>query len=75
MTEQTPEQIAAGLSEGERDRLLYGRLDWRDSNWQDHCGDLNCDHCTGYIPDPTPLRLPPKDQALRMAVQLVKRQS
>lgn len=43
-----PKQIAAQLSEGERLRLLMGRTDWRDADWQDHCGDPNCDHCAGW---------------------------
>ena len=64
MNDDLVEKVAA-LTGGERARLMYGRLDWRDSDWQDHCGDPNCDHCTGYIPDPEPRRLSPQDAALR----------
>ena len=38
----------ARLSSGERDRLLAGRRDWRDDDWQDHCGDPFCESCTGW---------------------------
>jgi len=58
-------KIPEGLSDRARDRLIYGRLDWRDSDWQDHCGDLDCDDCSGYIPDAEPHRLSEKDKAVR----------
>lgn len=44
-----PDRIIAGLSEGERTRIRLGRGDWRDSDWQDHCGDYDCEQCTDYI--------------------------
>lgn len=63
---KTAEQIAAGLSKGERDRLWEGRTDWRDSDWQDHCGDPNCDHCTGFTDTHiNPNALSEQDKAVR----------
>lgn len=37
------------LSEGERIRLLAGRSDWQDDQWQDNCGVPGCGHdcCEG----------------------------
>ncbi len=59
-----------GLSENEKRRLLDGRLDWREDDWQDHCGDLECVMCDGaLIPDGWPLKLSPEDQAVRAALQ------
>lgn len=61
-----PQAIAARLSEGERLRLLMGRTDWRDADWQDHCGDPNCDHCTGWTDQHVaPNLLSAEDQAVR----------
>lgn len=37
------------MSEAEERRWLQGRYDWEDERWQDHCGDPECEHCTGYI--------------------------
>ena len=62
------EHIADGLTDGERSRLSYGRLDWRDDEWQDHCGDPSCEICPGLIPDPAPHRLSDADQAVRALI-------
>lgn len=59
------EERAAGLTENEKLRLIYGRVDWRESEWQDHCGDLGCEHCHGYIPTARPLLLSDEDKVLR----------
>ena len=60
------EQIAAGLSDGARERLRMGRTDWRDSDWEDHCGDLNCDDCTGFTDTHiNPNALSEQDKAVR----------
>lgn len=59
------EAVVSGLSEGERQRLLDGRTDWRDEDWQDHCGDVDCEYCHGYIPDGRPNLLSPADLAVR----------
>lgn len=64
----TPPEIAA-LSDGERQRLLDGRADWREDDWQDHCGDLDCSFCDGEIPSAGPNDLKPADQALRAALK------
>lgn len=37
------------MSESERRRYLDGRDDWQENAWQDHCGVIDCEHCTGYI--------------------------
>lgn len=37
----------ADLSEGELARLLAGRLDWRDADWEDCCGLPDCEQCDG----------------------------
>lgn len=68
MTTPDIDAIVRGLSEDEKDRLIYGRRDWRADRWQDHCGDPNCDHCTGLIPDAEPQRLSAEDQALRQHI-------
>lgn len=65
MPDPSIERIAGQLSEGERMRLLAGRLDWRDEDWQDHCGDVGCPFCDGEIPWPEPGRLPPAEAAVR----------
>jgi hypothetical protein len=62
------EAIVRGLSEGERARLAFGRRDWRDNAWQDHCGDIECEHCSGLSPDPEPHRLSQRDQAVRQSL-------
>lgn len=62
-------EIAENLTEGEKSRLLMGRTDWREDDWQDHCGDPNCDHCTGWVDqNVNPNRLSEHDQALRAAL-------
>lgn len=38
-------------SDKERERWRAGRYDWEDERWQDHCGDIDCENCTGLIPD------------------------
>lgn len=62
-------RIAAGLSEGEKQRLLAGRYDWRENMWQDHCGDIDCEMCSGLIPDGRPNSLSPADKAVRSHLQ------
>lgn len=40
--------IAATLShmdDDERRRFESGRRDWHNDDWQDHCGDLDCEQC------------------------------
>jgi len=32
------------LTDGERVRLLAGRHDWREHEWEDECGVLDCKH-------------------------------
>jgi len=32
------------LTDGERARLLAGRSDWREDQWQDECGVPDCEH-------------------------------
>jgi len=62
--------IVAGLSEGERNRLLMGRTDWRDEDWEDHCGDPNCDHCTGWVDQHVaPNYLSDEDKAVRAILE------
>lgn len=64
------EEIAAGMSEGERRRLLMGRTDWRDAEWQDHCGDLDCDECKGFVDDHVaPNLLSDEDKAVRAILE------
>ena len=59
-------QIAAGLTEGEKRRLIDGRRDWREHEWQDHCGDWDCDRCEGaLIPDTNPSQIRKEDVPLR----------
>lgn len=66
----TAEEIAVGLTDGERRRLLMGRTDWRDADWQDHCGDPNCGHCTGFVDDHVaPNRLSEGDKAVRSILE------
>ena len=38
------------FTDGERVRLLAGRHDWREQNWQDECGVPDCGHpcCERY---------------------------
>ena len=43
------EWLASQLSEGERARLVDGRSDWRDADWQDHCGIVSCESCSGWM--------------------------
>lgn len=69
MTSPDLEAIVSELTEGERERLLFGRLDWRAGDWQDHCGDPNCEDCSGLIPDPEPRRLSAQDQQVRAYLQ------
>ena len=58
--------ICAGLEPTERDRLIYGRTDWRMADWQDHCGDVGCPMCEGaIIPEPAPHLLSIEDPAVR----------
>lgn len=45
-------------SEDELNRLKAGRRDWRAQDWQDHCGDPNCEDCDGLIPEGSPRLLP-----------------
>lgn len=57
--------IVRALSEGEKSRLLEGRYDWRDDAWQDHCGELGCEHCEGsLIPEGRPYALSSEDTAV-----------
>jgi hypothetical protein len=59
------------LSADERERLMAGRSDWRDADWQDHCGNLDCVHgCDGDIPDGRPnlLRVEERHARLRLRV-------
>lgn len=59
-------KIARGLSEDEIARLLTGRPDWRDADWQDHCGNSECERCTGLIDTQiAPNALSDADKALR----------
>jgi hypothetical protein len=37
------------MSSEEERRYYQGRRDWREQRWQDHCGDEDCERCTGYI--------------------------
>lgn len=63
------EEIAAGLTDGERRRLIMGRTDWREDQWQDHCGDPNCEHCTGFVDDHVnPNWLSEDDKAVRALI-------
>ena len=58
------------LTTGERVRLLAGRHDWREEDWQDHCGE-DCDTCHengAWIPDGTPHALPMEEKVLRSAL-------
>lgn len=65
-----PAEIARSMSDGERHRLLMGRTDWRDADWQDHCGDPNCDHCTGWVDlHVAPNSLSTEDRAVRAILQ------
>lgn len=65
-----PHAIAAWLSDDERDRLLHGRPDWRETDWQDHCGVPNCEYCEGaLVPEPDPNRLSDEDKAVRAILQ------
>lgn len=63
-------RVAMGLGENEKRRLLEGRTDWREDEWQDHCGDWDCEHCKGSIIfDGTPNRLSDADKSLRTILQ------
>lgn len=41
--------LIPAMSEDERQRWDAGRHDWEEGHWQDHCGDPDCEHCTGFI--------------------------
>jgi hypothetical protein len=43
--------LTESMSGAERERFLAGRDDWRDGDWQDHCGDPGCGYCCGEIPE------------------------
>ena len=32
------------MTEDERRRYFDGRHDWREQDWQDHCGNTDCGH-------------------------------
>lgn len=53
------------LTPNEQDRLLAGRTDWREAAWQDHCGDVDCPQCSGFIPEGRPRLLSFADHQLR----------
>ena len=63
--------IIAGMSEAEKSRLIHGRHDWRDDDWQDHCGDPNCEHCDGATWDQhiSPNWLSDTDKAVRARLE------
>lgn len=65
-------RIAAGLTDGERTRLLLGRSDWREEDWEDHCGDYDCEQCNGYVDGSQPPlneRNDPEGSAVRAHLQ------
>lgn len=43
------------MTEDERRRYLAGRDDWREGDWGDHCGQVDCGHpggcCQYWVPD------------------------
>ena len=43
------------MTQNESDRYFAGRYDWSEKDWQDHCGDFDCPHCDGEIPDGNPV--------------------
>lgn len=60
------ERVAKGLTDGEKSRLLMGRTDWREDDWEDHCGDFECEHCSGWVDQHVaPNLLSPEDKAVR----------
>jgi len=62
--------IARGLEPTEISRLLEGRLDWRMTDWQDHCGDAGCPMCDGAtIPTAYPNLLSAEDLAVRQHLE------
>lgn len=64
--------IARGLTEGEQARLLMGRTDWRESDWQDHCGIVWCEYCSGYIDTHiAPNLLSEADKAVRAELERI----
>ncbi len=66
----TPGEIARGLTEGEQTRLLMGRTDWREGDWQDHCGIVDCEYCKGYIDvNIAPNLLSEADKAVRAELE------
>lgn len=38
------------MTPNEARRWLAGRDDWGEREWQDHCGDPDCEQCQGDIP-------------------------
>jgi hypothetical protein len=37
------------VTEAEQRRYEQGRADWRECDWQDHCGDYDCQNCDGAL--------------------------
>ena len=43
-------RLDLGMTADEARRAEAGREDWRADSWQDHCGNPDCEQCTGDIP-------------------------
>jgi uncharacterized protein CbrC (UPF0167 family) len=46
-------------------RWLDGRHDWQDDRWQDHCGDVDCAVCDGFIPSGSPRAASARSEAFK----------
>ena len=67
LSPEAPARVGAepdGMTEDERRRWLAGRSDWREDEWQDHCGRHGCEECRGEIPMTRPrAALTPRHEA------------
>lgn len=57
---------APWMTRKENDRYLAGRYDWREKDWQDHCGEPECKQCEGaFIPEGNPVVAEARRRILR----------
>ena len=61
------QEVREAMSKSERLRYDAGRPDWRDDQWEDHCGDPACETCHSDIPHSwarrSALAAPPEGEA------------
>lgn len=62
LSPEAPAREPDGMTEDERRRWLAGRSDWREDEWQDHCGRQGCEECRGEIPMTRPRALTPRHE-------------